>query len=62
MISKVLITSETQAHDEQIHPLNEFTSPPFDPAVPEPFTILGSATALGLGASFKRRLAKATKG
>ena len=37
-------------------------TPPTGTAVPEPFTILGSATALGLGASFKRRLAKATKG
>ena len=37
-------------------------TPPSSSAVPEPFTILGAATALGLGASFKRRLAKATKG
>ena len=30
-------------------------------AVPEPLTILGAATAVGFGASFKRRLAKVTK-
>ncbi|UXE60703.1 MAG: PEP-CTERM sorting domain-containing protein [Woronichinia naegeliana WA131] len=41
---------------------SDTVTPPSSSAVPEPFTILGSATALGLGASFKRRLAKATKG
>jgi hypothetical protein len=30
-------------------------------AVPEPLTMLGAATAVGFGASFKRRLAKVTK-